>query len=193
MNDVVNHALIPPIGPLSHPSPHSKICMASPGNLLWTKQASSPLLWLECWLLSIECAEVIKNLRFQYIATLQKLNRSIPRLFNCVSNSKTWLTDWQGETLLQKLHFVSPEVMMSILHIYAAVFYGRSLWNLYFPEVVRIFSTWNVTGRNILGLSLTTRSYLIEGVSGNSHPKTMIYSRFLKFLEGVSTSLNLNP
>ena len=95
-------------------------------------------------------------------------------------------------SLLQELHFVSPDVMMNLLKIYATAFYGSSLWDLYSPEVVRIFSTWNVTVRNIFGLPRTTHRYFIEGVSGSSHPKTMICSRFMKFLEGVSSSTNVN-
>ena len=92
---------------------------------------------------------------------------------------------------LQELHFVSPDVMMNLVHIYATAFYGSSLWELYSPEVTRIFSTWNVTVRNIFGLLRTTHRYFIEGVTGSPHPKTMIYSRFVKFLEGVSSSTNV--
>ena len=95
-------------------------------------------------------------------------------------------------SLLQELSFVSPDVMMNLLKIYATAFFVSSLWDLYFPEVVRIFSTWNVTVRNIFGLPRTTHRYFIEGVSGSSHPKTMICSRFMKFLEGISISTNVN-
>ena len=95
-------------------------------------------------------------------------------------------------SLLQELHFVSPDVMMNLLHIYATAFYGSSLWDLYSPEVVRIFSTWNVTVRNIFSLPRTTHRYFIEGVTGSPHPKTMVCSRYMKFLEGVSSSTNVN-
>ena len=71
---------------------------------------------------------------------------------------------------LQELHFVSPDVMMNLVHIYATAFYGSSLWELYSPEVTRIFSTWNVTVRNIFGLLRTTHRYFIEGVTGSPHP-----------------------
>ena len=59
-------------------------------------------------------------------------------------------------SLLQELHFVSPTVMIKLLNTFATAFYGSSLWNLYSPEVIRIFSTWNVTIRNIFSLPRTT-------------------------------------
>ena len=89
-------------------------------------------------------------------------------------------------SLLQELHFTAPQVKMKLLNIYTTSFYGSNLWNIYSAEVNRIFSTWNVTVRKVFDLPWTTHRYFIEGVSECPHPKTLICSRFVKFLENVS-------
>ena len=95
-------------------------------------------------------------------------------------------------SLLQELHFVAPTIKMKLLNIYVTSFYGSSLWDLYSPEVTRIFSTWNVTVRNVFDLPRTTHRYLIEGLSDSVHPKTMLCSRFVQFMEVVSKSSKSN-
>ena len=89
-------------------------------------------------------------------------------------------------SLLQELHFTAPQVKMKLLNFYTTSFYGSNLWNIYSAEVNRIFSTWNVTVRKVFDLPWTTHRYFIEGVSECPHPKTLICSRFVKFLENVS-------
>ena len=61
--------------------------------------------------------------------------------------------------------------------------YGSSLCDLYSSEVTRIFSSWNGPSRNVFKLPWTTHRYLIEAVSCSSHPKTMLCSRLMRFLE----------
>ena len=90
-------------------------------------------------------------------------------------------------SLLQEFHYVDPQVMMKLLDIYVTAFYGSSLWDLYSSEVTRIFSSWNVTVRNVFKLPWTTHRYLIEAVSCSSHPKTMLCSRLMRFLETLRT------
>ena len=89
-------------------------------------------------------------------------------------------------SLLQELHFATPTVKMRLLNTYVTSFYGSCLWDLYSPEVTRIYSTWNVTVRNVFNLPRTAHRYLIEGVSESVHPKTMLCSRFVSFMEAVS-------
>ena len=80
-------------------------------------------------------------------------------------------------SLLQEFSFVDSSVMVRILEIYVTNFYGSSLWDLYSPEVTRIFSSWNVTIRNVFNLPWTTHRYFVEAVSSTRHPKTMLCSR----------------
>ena len=79
--------------------------------------------------------------------------------------------------LLQEFHYVDSVQLMKILCIYVTAFYGSSLWDLYSKEVIKIFSSWNVTVRNIFKLLRTTHRYFIEPVSGHTHPKTMLCTR----------------
>ena len=66
-------------------------------------------------------------------------------------------------------------------------FYGSNLWNLYSPEVKKIFSSWNVTIRNIFKLPRATHRYFIQELSNSSHPKTMLCSRMIKFWHSLRT------
>ena len=88
-------------------------------------------------------------------------------------------------SLLQEFSFVDSPVMVRVLAIYVTSFYGSSLWNLYSPEVNKIFSSWNVTMRKVFELPWRTHRYYIEDVSGTSHPKRLLCSRFVKFLESL--------
>ena len=88
-------------------------------------------------------------------------------------------------SLLQEFNFVDNSVMIRILNIYVTTFYGSCLWDLYSPEVTRIYSSWNVTIRNICNLPWTSHRYLIEHVSSTRHPKTMLCSRLVKFWESL--------
>ena len=90
-------------------------------------------------------------------------------------------------SLLQEFHYVDPSVLVRILNIHVTAFYGSSLWDLYSKEVIKIFSTWNVTVRNIFKLPRTTHRYFIESISGSIHPKTMLCTRLVKFLETMLT------
>ena len=95
-------------------------------------------------------------------------------------------------SLLQEFHYVEPQVMIKLINIYCTSFYGSSLWDIYSKKVTRIFSSWNVTIRNIFNLPWTTHRYLIEGVSGTTHPKTMMCGRYIRFLETLSTCSKLS-
>ena len=56
---------------------------------------------------------------------------------------------------------------------------------MYSPEVTRIYSSWNVTIRNVFNLPWTTHRYFVEPVSSTRHPKTMLCSRLVKFWESL--------
>ena len=84
-------------------------------------------------------------------------------------------------SLLQEFSYVDSHVMVRILEIYVTTFYGSCLWDLYSPEVKKIYSSWNVTIRNVYNLPWTTHRYFIESVSSTRHPMTMLSSRLIKF------------
>ena len=89
-------------------------------------------------------------------------------------------------SLFQEFTYVDPPVMMKLLSTYVTSFYGSNLWDLYSAQVTRIFSSWNVTVRNVFNLPWDTHRYLVEAVSESTHPKTMMCSRFMKFMESMA-------
>ena len=91
-------------------------------------------------------------------------------------------------SLLQELHFADPVVLVRILKIYCTSFYGSSLWNIFSADVDRLYKSWNVTIRNVFKLPYTTHRYLVEPVSGCPHPKAMITSRLVKFVNTLVSS-----
>ena len=91
-------------------------------------------------------------------------------------------------SLLQELHFADPVVLVRILNIYCTSFYGSSLWNIFSADVDRLYKSWNVTIRNVFKLPYTTHRYLVEPVSGCPHPKAMITSRLVKFVNTLVSS-----
>ena len=95
-------------------------------------------------------------------------------------------------SLLQEFHYADPSVLLRILNTHVTSFYGSNLWDLYSKEVIKIFSSWNITVRNIFKLPRTTHRYFIEAVSGSSHTKTMMCTRFVKFVETMKTCPKLS-
>ena len=91
-------------------------------------------------------------------------------------------------SLLQDLHFAEPKVFVKLLNIYCCSFYGSSLWDLYSRDVDKLYKSWNVTIRNVFKIPYTTHRYLIESISGSSHPKTMLTGRFVKFAQSLVSS-----
>ena len=74
-------------------------------------------------------------------------------------------------SLLQEFHFVSPKVKMKLMTIFATSFYGSCLWDLQSSECDRIFKSWNVTVRNVFGVTPTSHKYLVEPLAGTPHAR----------------------
>ena len=91
-------------------------------------------------------------------------------------------------SLLQELHFADPNVIVKLLKAYCTSFYGSSLWDIYSPDVDRLFKSWNVSIINIFNVPYTTHRYLIEPLSDCPHPKTMLSSRYVKFTQSLVAS-----
>ena len=65
----------------------------------------------------------------------------------------------------QEFHYVEPRVFVNILNIYAASFYGSSLWDLFSSDCERIYAAWNVAIRICFQVDRTTQRYFIEELS----------------------------
>ena len=91
-------------------------------------------------------------------------------------------------SLMQEFHFASPSVMMKLINVYTTSFYGSPLWDLLSADCQRIYSSWNVTVRNILNLERSTHRFMIEPLSGCLHPQAMLESRYFSFYSGLVNS-----
>ena len=91
-------------------------------------------------------------------------------------------------SLMQEFSYTDPKVKIKIFNIFATSFYGSGLWDLASSEVDRIYKSWNVAVRMAFGVPPTTHRYLIEHMSGTLHPKTMLSSRYSKFVESLCKS-----
>ena len=90
-------------------------------------------------------------------------------------------------SLSQEFHYVDPPVFVNILNIYAASFYGSSLWNLFSGECDRIYAAWNVAIRICFNVERSTHRFLIEELTGSLHPKVMMCSRYAGFHQSLLT------
>ena len=52
--------------------------------------------------------------------------------------------------MLQEFYFSSPKLLIRRVNIYYLSFYGSKLSVLYYPQVDKIYKSWNVTVSNIL-------------------------------------------
>ena len=91
-------------------------------------------------------------------------------------------------SILQELHFADPAILVKLLQVYCTSFYGSCLWNIYSAEVDRLYRSWNVSVRNIFQVPYTTHRYLVQPLSDSSHPKTILSSRFTKFMQSLVSS-----
>ena len=88
-------------------------------------------------------------------------------------------------SLLQEFHFLDPKLILKLIMIYATSLPGSCLWNLLSPDSERVFTSWNVTIRNVFKLDRRTHRSLIEPLSEQNHLKTALFSRFLTFYKSL--------
>ena len=86
-------------------------------------------------------------------------------------------------SLNQEFYCATSNVKTTLYSIFTLSFYGSSLWNLFGPEVERIYKSYNVAIRIAFKVNRTTRTFLIEPMTETYHPHTLLCSRFVKFHE----------
>ena len=89
-------------------------------------------------------------------------------------------------SIMQEFYFANPMIKLKMISIYATSFYGSSLWNIFNGQCDRLYTAWNNAVRTALDLPRLTHRYLIESLTDQLHPQTMISSRFLKFHDSLS-------
>ena len=91
-------------------------------------------------------------------------------------------------SLTQEFGFSSPEVILKIINIYATSFYGSVLWDYTGQSIERMYTTWNRLIRNLWNIPNTSHRYLIEHISASSHLKSVLYKRYLTFVQSLKQS-----
>ena len=76
---------------------------------------------------------------------------------------------------------MASNVKMQLINTYTLSFYGSALWNLFGPEVDKIYKSYNAATRIAYNVDRKTRSFLIEPLSERYHPFTLLCSRYVKF------------
>ena len=87
----------------------------------------------------------------------------------------------------QEFAFAHPEVKTRINRIYNSSFPGSVLWDLSSKNSQMIMNSWSVAVRHMWGLPHNAHRYLIE-MLGGTHAKTMLMSRFIKFIQSIKKS-----
>ena len=87
----------------------------------------------------------------------------------------------------QEFSFAHPSTKLKINSIYNYDFTSSPLWNLFGPGAKRIESSFNKSVKVMLGLPVATHRSLIEPLTGQMHVKKLLISRFLGFMERISS------
>ena len=95
------------------------------------------------------------------------------------------------QSLFQEFSYVDPSVFMKVINLFNTSFYGSSLWDLFSSDCDKIFKSWNVTVRQAFGVHRCTHRYFIEAISESMHPKVMLLSRYVTFVNSLRKSSKL--
>ena len=77
--------------------------------------------------------------------------------------------------------------------IYNTHYTGSPLWNLFCAESVQFESCYNKSVKIMFDLPYATHRHLIEPVTGHTHVRTTLVSRFLGFIDQIKKSQKLIP
>ena len=90
----------------------------------------------------------------------------------------------RNSELLQEFYFAHPELLCKINKIYNSSFPGSVLWDFTSRNFNMLINSWSVSVRYMWGLPLQTHKFFIEPLGG-THAKSMIYSRFVQFMQSI--------
>ena len=91
-------------------------------------------------------------------------------------------------SILQELHFSSPEVLIKVIDSQATSFFGSPLWSLTSQDVERIYKSWNVMLRRVFQLDRCTHRYLLEGLTNTGHILPKLTAKTQAFYESLEDS-----
>ena len=87
---------------------------------------------------------------------------------------------------------MTSNILTKLVNTYATSFYGSGLWNLDSSECEKVYTSWNVTIRQIFKINRCTHRNLIESVSQCLHLKVMLASRFVTFFRSLINCSKVN-
>ena len=91
-------------------------------------------------------------------------------------------------SLLQEFHYSDPKVLLKLIQSYACNVYGSNTWDLFSADSQKLYTTYNVTVRNLLKIPRTTHRYLIESLTNIPHLYVQLLSRYVTFAQSLMES-----
>ena len=95
--------------------------------------------------------------------------------------------------LNQEFYFACSRTKVEINRIYNSHFYGSQLWDLVGKSVLTFESSYNQGIKTMFDLPIETHRNLIEPISGHSHMRKTLISRFLGFIGQIRASKKTVP
>ena len=93
----------------------------------------------------------------------------------------------------QEFYFASPFTKFKIDEIYNSHYTGSPLWNLFGNEALQFESYYNRAVKIVFDLLYATHRHLIEPITGHSHVRLTLASRFLGFMDQIKKSQKIIP
>ena len=90
--------------------------------------------------------------------------------------------------LNQEFYFAHPDTKLAINKIYNSHFSDSPLWDLFSQGAQNIESSYNRSVKIMMDLPYATHRSLIEPLTGETHPKKILLSRFLGFMDKITKS-----
>ena len=88
--------------------------------------------------------------------------------------------------LNQEFPYAHPELKCKLNSIYNSSFSGSVLWDLTSTQSNSIINSWSVSVKHMWDIPIQSHRYLMESLGG-THLKTMLYTRFVKFIRSIKS------
>ncbi len=92
--------------------------------------------------------------------------------------------------IIAQFGFAHPLCKIRLLTIHGYSFYGSPLWRLYDQTADKLYKTWNIAIRRLLGLPKTTHTRFLTHIADIPHIKHSLKCRFIKFMKNALQSDN---
>ena len=128
---------------------------------------------------------LLNGVPLPWVAKLKLLGHTLD-CNNCMfsdTNEKRGQFIGKVNSLSQEFYFVSPNVLVDIIVKHACSFYGSNIWNLFNNESQKIYNSFSIMVRHSFKLPFNSHKYFIEPLINVPHLKTLLCSRFVKFVE----------